>query len=181
MASDPDTTVITGPSLRRFARDTLAYTLPAYGHGYQDGGCLTFAQAMIDWSGGAFLMAAVERSDRPGRVQHVVAVYGAKHLDSDGVFSDQEMLQKMVRCEGLPAGLVKMVPMRFETYKGSIPFYPELRDHLVQCLTARFGAFLPDEENSPQPRCRWQKPGLASNDQFRPEQLTRRQSKGPIL
>lgn len=74
-------------------------------YGFQDGGCWIFAAALKKWSGDRLALYAVAHVDDHTRVEHVVASQdGFVLLDSDGIFSREEMITKVLFDMGTRSG-----------------------------------------------------------------------------
>lgn len=129
-----------GSKLRLFCRKQLDHVVPTYDHGFQDGGCLTLAVALKDWSAEQLELRSLYVIGLPRRPQHIVAWSAGACLDSDGAYPEHSLITKF--------DYLERQRHRLGTFRvdqpHNIPFYPELRDRLVRGLTRRFGPFTPD-------------------------------------
>ncbi len=91
-----------GSLLRRTARGLLPRFLGKHDHGFQDGGCAMMAHALVQWSEGRLTPARYVLARCPERVQHVVARDEALVLDSDGVMTTQDGIDKLCLHEMTP-------------------------------------------------------------------------------
>ena len=103
LARRPGTRIVNltplGRDVRRFARRALGPVVESHGYGFQDGGCLCFAMALREWADGRLDLRAVHRDGRGGQAQHVFAAGAGSCMDSDGLCTEAEMVEKMDRFE----------------------------------------------------------------------------------
>lgn len=90
-----------GRSLRKHAVSELDWFAERFDHGFLDGGCRMFAQALVDWSGEDLRLRAVVRTGEMA-IQHYVASDGFTNLDADGAATDGDMIRKMALVEDCP-------------------------------------------------------------------------------
>jgi len=129
-----------GKQLQAAAKAMLEDFVPDQDCGFQDGGCLMFAVALQNWSGGVLELAAIYRPDRPGRAQHVVARFGTElFLDSDGAGLESDLTAKMAALEGVPEAFIAGWDSALN--QGDIPFDAMAMARLVRQLEHRLGAF----------------------------------------
>ncbi len=127
-----------GRDVRRFARQALGPVVARYGYGFQDGGCLSFAAALVEWSQGEISLGAVFSDARGNQAQHLFAGRSGFCIDSDGVATEFEMIAKLDRFEA-PRG------HSIDAYYGAaaervIPFEPQLVTWLASAMRSRLGA-----------------------------------------
>lgn len=131
-----------GRRLRRLACSLLPGFLEETKFGFQDGGCLMFAEALRAWSRGSLALAAVYRTDRaPAKAQHVLAQFGADlYLDSDGAGTAADMTAKMAAFNSLRCTQVRPY---VRLAGDAIPHDSNLVAMLARRMQRRFGDFDP--------------------------------------
>lgn len=127
-----------GQSLRDHAISELEWFVERFDHGFVDGGCRMFAQALVDWSGGNLKLRAVVRLGE-AKIQHYVASDGRICLDADGVATDADMLRKMAVVERCPACSIRSDLHALSSV--GIPYDETAVMRLVKGMARGFGAW----------------------------------------
>lgn len=136
-----------GIELQRFARTHVGDFSEKTEFGFQDGGCLMFAASLRIWSNESLGLGAIYGIHKPLQAQHVAALFGevsnkmSLYLDSDGVGTAEDLLEKMHILEGLTDMWVDTYSMDNETI---IPYRSDLVEDLVNRLHKCFGTFAPE-------------------------------------
>lgn len=127
-----------GRELRVFANANIDL-LDQHGHGWLDGGCRTFAEALSVWSNGQINPVYIHSG-------HVVGQIGNVYIDADGVATLDDLIKKMSIAEqvGPPADdeWVKEYDPE-DCDDNEIFLYELVHAELVRRLRRHFGDFDP--------------------------------------
>lgn len=127
-----------GRSLRDHAISELEWFVDRFDHGFVDGGCRMFAQALVDWSGGNLRLRAIVRTGET-KIQHYVASHGRICLDADGAATDADMLRKMAVVEHCPDCAIRSDIHALSAV--GIPYDEIAVTRLVEGMTRSLGAW----------------------------------------
>lgn len=91
-----------GKVIQSACNHLLSDVVAKFDCGFQDGGCLMLAKAFERWSSGKLELYFIANSKIPHIVQHVIASYGGElFIDSDGIGTQEDFLQKSRLLEGM--------------------------------------------------------------------------------
>ena len=134
-----------GRQIEAFGRAALDEIAPDYTwfhSGWQDGGCLMFARALQEWSGGALGLAVIRSRQAPEVVQHVICQVGEDlYIDSDGMGKAEDMCQKASDLEFVPMPYLELAD--HTTDMGEILDHEGLRERLIGLMHDALGTFEP--------------------------------------
>ena len=98
-----------GRKIQDVARKTQPGLIKREGYGWSDGGCWTFAAALVHWSNSELGYARIV-SPR-GHADHIVAHYRETiFIDADGLATGSELLEKWRRLEGIERQTYSLEP-----------------------------------------------------------------------
>jgi hypothetical protein len=123
--------------------DVIVPEFPEFEGTWQCGGCLMFARALQEWSGGEMGLAVIRSSRHPEVVQHVVCQISENvYADSDGIGTGEEMVRKSAELERVDGAYLEVADET--TDMGEIMDHPALRCRLVELMSERLGVFRHD-------------------------------------
>lgn len=129
-------------SLHRFLFATRQMNL-LDGYGWNDGGCWTLAQALVQWSQGkAALIGVWSCHQNPPLLEHLAVKYNDLYLDADGIMTADELIYvKMADNEMRPGCYLAPVSLELLHAQKQIELDAQVVPILVGRLQKRFGNF----------------------------------------
>lgn len=133
-----------GRQIQAFAdgsMDAIVADHPWFEGTWQAGGCLMFARALHEWSGGEMSLAVIRSSRNPEIVQHVVCQIDEDvYADGDGIGTGEKMVRKAAEMEGVAGAYLEGADESTDM-GADIDDHPGLRARLVELMTERMGVF----------------------------------------
>jgi hypothetical protein len=128
-----------GTQLQTAATKILIDWLKTNSYGFQDGGCLMFAQALRIWSKEDFTLAGVYLSKNKTQAQHILARSRCgRFLDSDGLGTNDDIIFKMQVFERLENHTIDQFDIQT---KGPIPYIPIQVEQITSSLNKNLGPY----------------------------------------